>query len=83
MSVNRMVASMRRDAVVLCASVPGLRHEIRDQIGYLQGVVADVINVIWAIQFDELGTRNMRRQEAASLDADGRILGSMQHQCRN
>jgi len=56
---------------------------IRDQIGYLHGVVADVINVIWAIQFDEPGTRNMRPQETASLDADGRVLGSMQHQCRN
>ena len=58
----------------------GPRGEISDQIGDLHGVVADVINMVWAIQFDERGAGNVRRQEAASLDTDGRVLGSMQHQ---
>ena len=65
------------------ASGARVGDKIQDDVRDLQGVFADPIDVIGTIQLDELGVGNMLSEKPASLNADRRILRSVQHKCGN
>src|SRR5262249_18905672 len=60
-----------------------LRHKVDDQVSDLQRVVTEPKDVVRAIELDEFGMRNMRRQKSSCLDADSGVLYSVQNQRRN
>ena len=58
-------------------------YEIQDHVRDLCGIVTKPGKMVSSIKFNELRAWNVFRQETATLDADGRILGPVQNQGRH
>jgi hypothetical protein len=64
-------------------AVAWLGYEIQDHVRDLCGIVTKPGKMVSSIKFNELRAWNVFRQETATLDADGRILGPVQNQGRH